>query len=124
MKKLNSHPKRENKGLYKPYAVIKPYTISLTINDEHKTHITLQSKINDFRFAKNKEDALKQLEAENHYSSKSTSYINYIIKYLNDELDKVTAEDVDLQFTEMEEVKEINKKDLVKLEEKMIGRDC
>jgi len=82
---------------YKPYSVIFPYEVRLTIPDDgHNTEITIRTRSEEMRFGRNEKDILLQKELDNRYGRHT--YSKHILKWLGEKLSSIDPRECDLEY--------------------------
>ncbi len=82
---------------YRPYSVIFPYEIRLTIPDDgHNTEITIRTRSEEVRFGRNENDILLQKELNNRYGR--NSYSKHILDWVSKRLGTIDPRECDLEY--------------------------
>ena len=82
---------------YKPYRVIFPYEVRLTIPDDgHSTEITIRTKSEEVRYGRNQKDILLQKELDNRYGR--DTYSKHILNWVGERLRTINPRECDLEY--------------------------
>ena len=82
---------------YKPYSVIFPYEVRLTIPDDgHNTEITIRTRSEEIRYGRHERDILLQKELDNRYGR--DTYSKHILKWLGEKLPSIDPRECDLEY--------------------------
>ena len=82
---------------YKPYRVIFPYEVRLTIPDDgHSTEITIRTKSEEVRYGRNQKDILLQKELDNRYGR--DTYSKHILNWVGERLASINPRECDLEY--------------------------
>ena len=82
---------------YKPYSVIFPYEVRLTIpEDGHNTEITIRTRSEEVRFGRNEKDILFQVEIDHRYGR--DTYSKHILDWIAKRLPSIDPRECDLEY--------------------------
>jgi hypothetical protein len=82
---------------YRPYRVIFPYEVRLTIPDDgHNTEITIRTRSEEVRFGRNQKDILLQKELDNRYGR--DTYSKHILNWVGERLPSIDPRECDLEY--------------------------
>ena len=82
---------------YKPYRVIFPYEVRLTIPDDgHSTELTIRTKSEEVRYGRNQKDILLQKELDNRYGR--DTYSKHILDWVSKRLPSIDPRECDLEY--------------------------
>ena len=82
---------------YRPYQVIFPYEVRVTIPDDgHNTEITIRTRSEEVRFGRNEKDIFLQKELDNRYGR--ITYSKHILKWLGEKLPSIDPRECDLEY--------------------------
>ena len=82
---------------YRPYQVIFPYEVRLTIPDDaHNTEITIRTRSVEVRFGRNEKDILRQKELDNRYGR--DTYAKHILDWVATRLPSINPRECDLEY--------------------------
>ena len=82
---------------YRPYSVIFPYEVRLTIpDDNHNTEITIRTRSEQVRFGRNERDVLLQTEMDSRYGR--DTYSKHILNYVYKNLPDIDPRQCDLEY--------------------------
>ena len=83
---------------YKPYLVIVPYEVSLTIPDDgHNTEVRIQTKSEEVRFGRTEKDVLLMKEVDGRYGKQG--YAKHIVNWVRERLWYVDPNECELEYT-------------------------
>jgi len=82
---------------YRPYQVIFPYEVRLTIPDDgHNTEIVIRTRSVEVRFGRNEKDILRQKELDNRYGR--DTYAKHILNWVATRLPSIDPRECDLEY--------------------------
>ena len=107
---------------YRPYQVIFPYEVRLTIPDDgHNTEITIRTRSEEVRYGRNEKDVLLQKEIDNQLSRKT--YSKHIINWVRERLWYIDLDECDLEYTGKPSVSPMTKKEVKDFTESCLNED-
>jgi hypothetical protein len=92
---------------YKPYQVIFPYEVRLTIPDDaHNTEIVIRTRSEEVRFGRNQKDILLQKELDNRYGR--DTYSKHILNWVGERLGTIDPRECDLEYVGTPKISPMN----------------
>ena len=87
----------ELENRYRPYLVIFPYEVRLTIPDDgHNTEITIRTRSEEVRFGRNEKDIFLQKELDNRYGR--NTYSKHILDWVSKKLSNIDPRHCNLVY--------------------------
>ena len=94
---IDMKEKDELENPYRPYSVIFPYEVRLTIpDDHHNTEITIRTRSEEVRFGRDEQDILLQKELDNRYGR--DTYSKHILDWVSKRLPSIDPRKCDLEY--------------------------
>ena len=92
---------------YRPYRVIFPYEIRVTIPDDgHNTEITIRTRSEEVRYGRHEKDILLQKELDNRYGR--DTYSKHILDWVSKRLPTIDPRECDLEYVGTPKVSRID----------------
>ena len=89
---------------YRPFEVIFPYVVRLSIPDDgHNTEITIRTRSQEVRFGRHERDILLQKEVDNQYGRET--YTKHILDWVSDKLPDIDPRQCNLVYPQTPSVR-------------------